>query len=256
MDSIDPVLLERIITVSLVVILPLLPAIAIYKLLPHSESDAAGPFQGLKIKLSGAFGGYFITALLVVVVFKIINPSSLEEATRAASQLNQKLRESDEKIKSSERSLQDLNNRLEEVTAGYKNAQDELSAFNVWKVSGTVGGPTGIEHKMTVSVYPPPSVNFDGTISAFVVELKGRLKPDFPSLKLEMLGYVPRMIHLEKASDDTRILDITQDEKTHTIIIHNKVALVPDPDFVDLQKTQVSQHVPKTETVPESLSHP
>src|SRR5436309_9966761 len=91
MLAIDLIFLELVIAVSLVIILPLLPAILIYKLLPQSQSDASGPFQGLKIKLGGAFGGYFIVALLIVFVFRTIKPTSWDEADRRAQDLNKQL---------------------------------------------------------------------------------------------------------------------------------------------------------------------
>jgi hypothetical protein len=47
------------------ILLPLIPAYLLYRLLP-SQADIEGPWQGLKIKVSGAFGGYF---LLVITIF-------------------------------------------------------------------------------------------------------------------------------------------------------------------------------------------
>jgi hypothetical protein len=42
---------------------PILPAFVFFKFLP-SKADVSGPFQGLEIKLGGAFGGYFLILLL------------------------------------------------------------------------------------------------------------------------------------------------------------------------------------------------
>lgn len=50
----------------IVVLLPLVPAFILYRLLP-SQADVEGPWQGLKIKLTGAFGGYFL--LVVTLLF-------------------------------------------------------------------------------------------------------------------------------------------------------------------------------------------
>lgn len=49
--------------VLLVVLLPIIPAYILYKTLP-SRTKVSGPFKGLNIQLTGAFGGYFIVALL------------------------------------------------------------------------------------------------------------------------------------------------------------------------------------------------
>lgn len=47
-----------------ILIIPLIPAFIIYKFLPASDTDVSGPYQGLSLKLKGAFAGYF---LLVIV---------------------------------------------------------------------------------------------------------------------------------------------------------------------------------------------
>jgi hypothetical protein len=59
-------------------LIPLIPAYILYKTLP-AETSVSGPFQGLKINLSGAFGGYF---LLVLIAFafslKLISDSNMK----------------------------------------------------------------------------------------------------------------------------------------------------------------------------------
>ena len=55
----------NLIWVFTAILLPIIPALLLYKLLP-STADVAGPFHGLQIKLGGAFAGYF---LLVLVIF-------------------------------------------------------------------------------------------------------------------------------------------------------------------------------------------
>jgi len=57
------------------ILLPIVPALLLYKLLP-STADVSGPFHGLKIKLGGAFAGYF---LLVLVVFFWPRPKAAYE---------------------------------------------------------------------------------------------------------------------------------------------------------------------------------
>jgi hypothetical protein len=54
---------------SVVVLLPMVPAMVLFKVLP-STADASGPFQGLTIKLGGAFAGYFILLVLLLTVFR------------------------------------------------------------------------------------------------------------------------------------------------------------------------------------------
>lgn len=43
---------------------PLVPAVLIYKLFPETKVAASGPFSGLTLKATGAFGAYVITLLL------------------------------------------------------------------------------------------------------------------------------------------------------------------------------------------------
>ncbi len=47
-----------------ILLIPIIPAYILYKFLPASETDVSGPYQGLSLKLKGAFAGYF---LLVIV---------------------------------------------------------------------------------------------------------------------------------------------------------------------------------------------
>src|SRR6185436_18365996 len=51
-----------------VLLLPLIPAFLLYKFLP-SKTNVSGPFKGLNLKLTGAFGGYFLLVLIAVGVF-------------------------------------------------------------------------------------------------------------------------------------------------------------------------------------------
>ena len=55
----------NLIWVFTAILLPIVPALLLYKLLP-STADVSGPFHGMQIKLGGAFAGYF---LLVLVIF-------------------------------------------------------------------------------------------------------------------------------------------------------------------------------------------
>lgn len=49
-------------------LLPIIPAFILYKFLP-SKSQVSGPFQGLNLKLTGAFGGYFLLVLTSLGLF-------------------------------------------------------------------------------------------------------------------------------------------------------------------------------------------
>lgn len=53
-------IVETIALLSVVILLPLIPAFLLYKYLP-SKTIAKGPFKGLNVHLTGAFAGYFLT---------------------------------------------------------------------------------------------------------------------------------------------------------------------------------------------------
>ena len=53
---------------SITLLLPIIPAYILYKSLP-SEAQVDGPFKGLNIKLTGAFGGYFLLVMISIAAF-------------------------------------------------------------------------------------------------------------------------------------------------------------------------------------------
>jgi hypothetical protein len=54
----------NLIWVFTAILLPIIPALLLYKLLP-STADVSGPFHGMQIKLGGAFAGYFLLVLVI-----------------------------------------------------------------------------------------------------------------------------------------------------------------------------------------------
>jgi hypothetical protein len=46
-------------------LVPIIPAFIFFYFLP-SEANVSGPLRGLRIKLTGAFGGYFVLAILIL----------------------------------------------------------------------------------------------------------------------------------------------------------------------------------------------
>ena len=72
-----------------VMLLPLIPAFLLYKFLP-SRTSVGGPFKGLNIKLTGAFGGYF---LLVITAIGIFFPLLKNEQAKIIEQQNEKIKQ-------------------------------------------------------------------------------------------------------------------------------------------------------------------
>lgn len=72
-----------------VLLLPLIPAFLLYKFLP-SRTSVSGPFKGLNLKLTGAFGGYF---LLVITSIGIFFPLLKNEQAKIIEQQDQRIKE-------------------------------------------------------------------------------------------------------------------------------------------------------------------
>jgi hypothetical protein len=58
---------------ALVILLPIIPSFLLFKALP-AGADLGGLFQGMDLKLSGAFAAYFALVLLILSTHSIWNP--------------------------------------------------------------------------------------------------------------------------------------------------------------------------------------
>lgn len=56
---------------AILVLLPMVPAIAIFKIFPTSSATGEGPLGGIQWKLGGAFAGYIAVALYLLVAMKV-----------------------------------------------------------------------------------------------------------------------------------------------------------------------------------------
>ncbi len=64
----------NLLTLSFVVLLPVVPAYLLFKALP-SSAQVTGPLQGLTLKLGGAFAGYFAVLLVIILnLSKLLPP--------------------------------------------------------------------------------------------------------------------------------------------------------------------------------------
>jgi len=77
-----------------ILILPLIPALIIYKFLPvgkPEDTDISGPFSGLSLKLKGAFAGYFLLVVVgLVLQYAIMNNKQEKMLVQLENKLNQK----------------------------------------------------------------------------------------------------------------------------------------------------------------------
>ncbi|MGH9493934.1 MAG: hypothetical protein ACRD3B_02970 [Candidatus Sulfotelmatobacter sp.] len=67
-----------LITLASVILLPIIPAFFLFKALPSSTS-IKGPFQGLEVKLGGAFAGYFLLFIFIISRLNVIIPPPSSE---------------------------------------------------------------------------------------------------------------------------------------------------------------------------------
>jgi hypothetical protein len=78
-----------LLALTTILLLPLVPAFLLYKFLP-SKTNVSGPFKGLNVKLTGAFGGYF---LLVLTSLGIFFPILKNQQQKEIELLQQKITE-------------------------------------------------------------------------------------------------------------------------------------------------------------------
>ena len=68
-ESLFPVLspenFVKLIWIFTAILLPVIPAILLFKFLPKSRATVSGPFKGLQINLGGAVGAYFLLVLVI-----------------------------------------------------------------------------------------------------------------------------------------------------------------------------------------------
>lgn len=55
-----------------ILLIPIIPAYILYKFLPASDTDVSGPYQGLSLKLKGAFAGYFLLVMVGLALQYVI----------------------------------------------------------------------------------------------------------------------------------------------------------------------------------------
>ena len=170
----------------------------------------------------------------------------MEEANRKARELNQQLTEANSK--SSE-----LGKQLDQLKVDYGRAEEEIKNYKVWRVSATVHAGKDPQHKLAISLHPPPSINADGRFSVLIVESKGVPPPDFPSLQLDEEGYYSQTFYLDK-SDFVATYEIKRDDKLHTIEVNKPISLEEIPQVEQGQKPK--QPVLSAETSSKPPSQP
>jgi hypothetical protein len=109
-----------------ILLIPIIPAYILYKFLPASETDVSGPYQGLSLKLKGAFAGYFLLVIVGLALQYVI--------------MNNK----------QERMIESLSAQAEQKDTTIAQLQNQLAAaanpIIDWRIKGAVK-PVGAEDK-------------------------------------------------------------------------------------------------------------
>ena len=80
--------METLNTIAILLLVPLIPAFIIYKFLP-SKTSVNGPFKGLNINLTGAFGGYFLLVIISLgLIYSIRNSALSAQLKKVTLELN------------------------------------------------------------------------------------------------------------------------------------------------------------------------
>lgn len=78
-------------SLAAILFLPILPAYVIYKFLPASDTDVSGPYQGLSLKLKGAFAGYFLLVIVgLALQYAVMNNKQEKQIESLAREAKQK----------------------------------------------------------------------------------------------------------------------------------------------------------------------
>src|SRR5262245_53642346 len=143
--------MDSLIHISVGVLLPLVPAYILFKTLP-TDATVEGPWKGLKIKLGGGFGGYFLLVLLVLSYLYWMN----EQRNKQTEEVR----------------------RLTEELRLYKEIENR--AYKVFAVRGKVGAEdkSYFDTVEDFQIYRLPKIGGVSPNGKFEAYIPVRLKPD------------------------------------------------------------------------------
>src|SRR5258708_14853061 len=176
-----------------VLLLPLIPAFLLYKFLP-SRTSVGGPFKGLNIKLTGAFGGYF---LLVITAIGVFFPLLKNEQTKIIEQQNEKIKE----------------------------LENTMSSHQKWVMKGNI---LSTSPKQTKVFFDQRGTDFWET-GEFSMNFNAELQEGKPVLPKALCifnkddGYKVLNLSRDFKSDDIKNFGINFDDSTHTIKIDSTI---------------------------------
>jgi len=85
---------SSIVTLGFIILVPMIPAYFLFRALPSTGQVEGKLFNGMEIKLGGAFAGYFAVVLLIFYTHDIWSPPSLPKQTATVWHLSGKILDS------------------------------------------------------------------------------------------------------------------------------------------------------------------
>jgi hypothetical protein len=176
-----------------VLLLPLIPAFLLYKFLP-SKTNVSGPFKGLNLKLTGAFGGYF---LLVLTSIGIFFPLLKNEQAKLIDQQNEKI----------------------------KQLENTLSSHQQWTMKGNI---LSSSPKLTKAFFDESGTSFYET-GEFTMNFNAEFQQGKAMLPKALCiynkddGYKVLNISRDFKSDDIKNYGIAFDDSAHLIRIDSAI---------------------------------
>jgi len=182
----------NLIWVFTAILLPIIPALLLYKLLP-STADVSGPFHGLQIKLGGAFAGYF---LLVLVISFWPRPKPRELAYEVWT-LKGQIQEEDGAIIPQDK----VNLNIQPRSVDYNpDGSFEMDILVRRGQSGQVKFPTLVIERNPIQPFGSATIHLDPSTELFGKKYKREMKESLREItitepiklkKIEEKAYVP-----------------------------------------------------------------
>jgi hypothetical protein len=187
-----------------ILLLPIIPAYILYKFLPASETDVSGPYQGLSLKLKGAFAGYFLLVLIAVALQYVIMNN---KQGKSIAQLTEDLKRSDSTVAQ-------LNTKLN-------------GAVTDWYVKGLVT-PAGKDGTRFFFDDGATNNSPDGSFELIkrCIAKEGTAKPPkWMCVYNSNTGFKVISLNRELSHPDISTYDIAFDDTNHEIKIHKPIAI-------------------------------
>ena len=189
-----------------ILIIPVIPAFIIYKFLPASDTDVSGPYQGLSLKLKGAFAGYFLLVIVgLALQYVVMNNKQQKEIEALQRDVSQK-----------DTAINQLQSQL----------QASANPVIDWHIKGTVtpekDGTRFFYDDGTTSTSP------DGTFDLIKrsIAREGKAKPPGWMCVYNLnTGFKVVSLNREIPHPDIATYNIAFDDAKHEIIVKSPIAI-------------------------------